>query len=130
TGSNDMVLADSAVFNNQGTAQLLNARLLAFGNSDGAIWNNMTGAVFNVRAEDGVLGQISGYHSLVFNNQAGARFAKTAGTNSVLDSEVFNNLGELGCTSGTLTYNTTVNLQPGGKFTGAGQHAIIGGTVA
>ena len=75
------------------------------------------------------LGQINS-QNLVFNNLSGARFAKIAGTNSVLDSEVMNNLGDLGCDSGTLTYNTTVNLQPGGKFTGAGQHAIIGGIVA
>src|ERR1035437_5012981 len=130
SGSGDKVLADSAVFNNAGTALFTGTgRLQAYGYTDIATWNNLAGSFFNVSSDGGIFG-LTYYHSLVFNNLSGARFAKTAGTNSVLDSEVLNNLGDLGCDSGTLTYNTTVNLQPGGRFTGAGQHAIIGGTVA
>ena len=130
TGSNDMVLADSAVFNNKGTARLLNAQPLANGLNDAAAWNNLAGAAFNVLSDGSVLGHIYGNHPLFFNNFAGARFAKISGTNSVLDSEVFNNQGELGCDTGILSYTTTINLNPGGTFTGAGQHAIIGGTVS
>jgi hypothetical protein len=129
TGSNVMVLDDYAVFNNKGTAQLLNSPIMANGYYGGATWNNLAGSFFNVASDGAVLGHFNG-NPVVFNNFAGARFAKTAGTNSVLDSGVLNNSGELGCDTGTLSYITTINLNPGGAITGAGQHAIIGGAVA
>ncbi len=70
TGSNAMVLADSAVFNNNGTAQLLNALLLVNGYSDVSTWNNLSGSLFNVSSDGSVFGQINGYHNLIFNNFA------------------------------------------------------------
>ena len=68
---------------------------MAYGYTDIATWNNLAGALFNVSSDGGVLGQINS-QNLVFNNLNGARFAKIAGTNSVLDSEVMNNLGDFG----------------------------------
>jgi hypothetical protein len=128
TGSNNMILADGAVFNNNGTAQLLNTRLLANGYQYIATWNNLAGALFNVSSDGGVLGHINS-QNLIFNNLSGARFAKIAGTNSTVDLTTLNNSGELGCDSGTLTCNTSLNLNPGGVFTGVGQHIIGGGVV-
>jgi hypothetical protein len=129
SGSGNKVLADSAVFNNAGTSLFTGTgRLYANGYSDIATWNNLAGASFDVSSDGGVFGDINS-RNLVFNNLSSARFAKTAGTNSTVDSTTLNNSGDLGCDSGTLTYNTTMNLQPGGKFTGAGLQVLAGGTV-
>ncbi len=130
SGASGKVLADSAVFNNAGTALFTGTgQLLANGYSDVSTWNNLSGSLFNVSSDGSIFGQINGYHNLIFNNFAGARFAKTAGSNSSGASEVLNNFGNLGCDSGVLTYNATVNLNPGGSFTGAGQQVLAGGTV-
>jgi hypothetical protein len=129
SGAGDRVLADSAVFNNAGTALFTGTgRLMANGYSDIATWNNLAGSHFNFATDGSVLGHFNG-NPLVFNNLAGARLAKTTGTNSTVDSTTINNNGELGCDSGTLTYNTTLNLNPGGTFTGAGLQVLAGGTV-
>jgi hypothetical protein len=129
SGSGDKVLADSAVFNSAGTALLTGTgRLLAYGYGDFATWNNLAGAFFNVSSDGEVFANIYG-RSLIFNNLAAARFAKTAGANSTVDSTILNNNGELGCDSGTLTFNMVLNLNTGGTFTGIGNQVLGGGTV-
>ncbi|HVV71314.1 MAG TPA: hypothetical protein VHI52_07425, partial [Verrucomicrobiae bacterium] len=122
-GDGPKVLADGAIFNNQGLARFLGAGLLTVnGYSADSLWNNLAGAHFEIANDGPVFGRFNGSHLLVFNNAAGAQLAKTAGTNSVLDLWMLNNTGELRSDSGTLAFNATVNLNSGGTFTGAGRH--------
>ena len=131
SGSGPKVLADGAVFNNGGTA-LFNGRglLSANGYSADSTWNNLAGSHFDITSDGGLFGRNNGSHLLVFNNQSGARFAKLAGTNSLVDTCVFNNAAELRNDGGILEFNGTVNLNPGGVLTGTGRHEVIGGSVS
>lgn len=130
SGSAPKVLADGALFNNAG-AVLFNGsgRLTANGYSANSTWNNLAGARFDITSDGGVFGRNNGSYVVVFNNYAGARFAKLAGTNSVVDTCVLNNQAELRSDSGTLGFNASLNLNAGGVFTGSGRHEVFGRSI-
>ncbi len=141
-----MGLDGGRTLNNSGTAtQGLNAPLFL---SNGSTFNNLSGAIFNLNNDNGILDLTS--VASTFNNAGAFNRGATSGTASV--SVVFNNTGTLNVNSGmlrllasganihsgafnvsagaTLDFGSgTHNLNSGASVTGAGIVSVSVGTV-
>ncbi len=128
------VLGSAAVLNNEGIIDWAEPGTIlcdgrpGYGLSPGVI-NNRSGGQFRLLS-DGTPFTRNGDMS-TFNNELGGLFVKVGGTNEAfINSFVFNNLGEIRNTSGTLTFNENLNLQSGCLVNGSNLVRIAGTVTA
>jgi|GEM_PF-5968157 len=123
------LLWDGAILNNLGTINWLGGGpLQAQANGGTATVNNLSGAFFNIAADGPLFSRANPYHVPIFNNQSGAVFRKTAGSGTTLiHTFTFNQRGGIVCNTGTLAYNTVLNLESTTPWTGAGAYEMQGG---
>ncbi|HEX7655239.1 MAG TPA: hypothetical protein VF607_17145, partial [Verrucomicrobiae bacterium] len=114
SGSALKSFGSAAVFTNAGTVYWTGPGAIfcdARGNYglSPSTFNNVAGGVFRMGA-DGTVFDRSGDYS-TFNNQPGALFVKSGGTNeTVINSFIINNRGEIRAETGSLAFTDAVNL--------------------
>ncbi|RYX84418.1 hypothetical protein EON83_09835 [bacterium] len=137
SGTASKSLGNGTLFNNKGIFKWLGGSSIHNeGYNNPSTFNNMLGATFEVGA-DGVPFKTT--YGSNFNNQAGAKFLKSAGTGqSTVSGWTFNNGswdgkvlllgGIIEAKTGTLNFATTLNLR-GGTFKGPGQNLWSAGSI-
>lgn len=132
SGPNPKVLWDDAVLDNDGTVTWQGGGPLRARASTGAgaVVNNRSGARFEAAADGDVFAREYSSRIPLFNNLAGAVFARTAGEGTAsVHSYHFNNDSAITSQTGVLAFNTVLNLHDGGTLNGAGRFEMPGGTV-
>ncbi|HEX8553022.1 MAG TPA: M12 family metallopeptidase, partial [Abditibacteriaceae bacterium] len=134
SGTDRKTLALGATLNNSGTINWAagpdntgSIFTSAYQSYDRSTINNRSGGVFNLTT-DGTPFTREHQRSF-FNNLAGGKLIKTGGTaTTTIDAFELANNGEVRSNSGVLAYNTVLNANNGGTFSGAGKHLMTAGS--
>ncbi len=117
---------NGATFSNAGTVNWTGPGRINGGNS--TVFNNQSGGSFNLQS-DGQLFIYTFGGQPTFNNLTGATINKLSAGTTAIDSWIINTSGLVNATKGVLTFNTTLNLNNGATFAGAGRSRITGGNI-